>query len=277
MLGQYLIAFREAFEAALIVAILLSYLARSRRQNLSRFIWYGVFLALAASIIIGAFIWLAYGALPETSQLLFEAIAAFIAVAVLSSMIYWMAVKGKTIKSELERQVETLTSKGATIGLISLGFVVVFREGLETVLFLTPFLLSDAISTLAGMFVGVLTAILIAYGVFAFGMKINLQKFFYFTSILLILLAGGLAGYGTHELLEYYEETGVDIGLLATPAYALNIPSDSPFHHKGIVGSIFAVMFGYTVSAEWARVIIHVTYLSIALPLVIVVYRKKGE
>lgn len=71
-----------------------------------------------------------------------------------------------------------------------------------------PFLLIDAFATLAGMFVGLLTAVLLAYGVFVVGIKISLQRFFYFTSIMLILLAGGLAGYGAHELLEYYEETG---------------------------------------------------------------------
>jgi high-affinity iron transporter len=45
-------------------------------------------------------------------------------------------------------------------------------------------------------------------------------------------------------------------------------------HHKGAVGAIFAVMFGYTVSAEWARVVIHLTYLAVSLPLVIRAYKK---
>ncbi|MGQ9551636.1 MAG: FTR1 family protein [Candidatus Bathycorpusculaceae bacterium] len=108
-------------------------------------------------------------------------------------------------------------------------------------------------------------------------MKINLQRFFYFTSIMLILFAGGLAGYGTHELLEYYEETSFKVGWLSEPAYALAIPADSPFHHKGVIGSIFAVMFGFTISAEWARMIVHISYLAIALPLVIWVYRKMNK
>ncbi len=277
MLGQYLITFREALEAALITAIILSYLVRSARHSLTRYVWYGISLAVVASFSVGAVVWFTYGVLSETSKLLFEAVAAFVAVAVLSSMIYWMAVKGRHIREETEKRVERAASRSVIIGLASLGFVVVFREGFETVLFLTPFLLGDAIATLAGMFFGILTAVLLAYGVFVVGMKINLQKFFYFTSIMLILLAGGLAGYGTHELLEYYEETDFKIGWLSEPAYALNIPVDSPFHHKGIIGSIFAVMFGYTVSAEWARIIVHISYLAIALPLVIWVYRKMNE
>jgi len=274
MLGQFLITFREALEAALIVAIMLSYFGRTRTHSLSRYVWYGVYLAVAASLGLGAAIWFAYGALPEASKLLFEATAAFVAVAVLSSMIYWMAVKGRHLRQEMEHRIELITTQGAIVGLVSVAFIVVFREALETVLFLTPFLLIDFAGTFAGMCAGIIAAIVFAYVVFIAGMKINLRSFFYFTSILLILLAGGLAGYGVHELVEYFEETGINIGWLGQPAYALSIPEDSLFHHKGIIGSIFAVMFGYTVSAEWARIIVHFTYLAVALPLTIWIYRK---
>jgi len=212
MFGQYLITFREVLEAALITAIILSYLTRTGRHPLSRYIWYGVCLATGASLALGTFIWLAYGILPKTVQLLFEATAAFVAVVVLSSMIYWMAVKGRYIKREMEKRIEAVTTRGTVIGLVSIAFVVVFREGMETVLFLTPFLINDTLATIIGLAIGTLTAILLSYGIFIGGMKINLKKFFYLTSLLLIFLAGGLAGYGTHELLEYYEETGVEIG-----------------------------------------------------------------
>lgn len=273
MLGQYLITFREVFEAALITAIILSYLIRTGRRPFVRYIWYGVYLAVAVSLGLGASIWLTYGFLPKPVQLLFEATAAFVAVVVLSSMIYWMATRGRYIKREMEQRIEAIATRGAIIGLVSVAFIVVFREGLETVLFLTPFLLENATATLAGMVAGTATALPLSYGIFAAGMKINLRRFFYFTSILLILLAGGLAGYGVHELIEY---TGsASWGWLSQHAYDLNIPEDNPLHHKGVVGSIFAVMFGYTIKAEWIRVIIHVIYLAIALPLTVKIYRKQ--
>ena len=69
----------------------------------------------------------------------------------------------------------------------------------------------------------------------------------------------------------------MQLGWLGDYAYVLNIPKDSILHHKGAVGSIFAVMLGYTVKAEWARVIVHIAYLAVALPLVIRVYRKGGD
>lgn len=273
MIGQYLITFREVLEAALITSIVLAYLVRSGRSKLSRYVWYGVFFAVAASVVLGTIINAAYGGLPEALKPLFEGTAAFVAVAVLSFMIYWMATKGKELKAEVERRVESIATRGAAFGLFSFAFVAVFREGLETVLFLTPFLVDDAFGTVAGLLLGVVTAVVLAYAIFFAGMRISLRRFFYFTSILLVLLAAGLIGYGIHELIEY---TGPAAwGWLGQSAYSLNIPEGSLFHHKGAVGAIFAVMFGYTVRAEWARVIVHISYLAVVLPLVIWMYRKK--
>ncbi len=273
MIGQYLITFREVLEAALIISIVLAYLVRTGRRPLLRYIWYGVFSAIVGSIVLGSSIWLVYGTLSKPLQALFEGVAALIAVGVLSSMIYWMATKGRELRVELERQVEALTTRGATLGLVLFAFVAVFREGLETVLFLTPFLVTDALATIAGILLGTLTSLVLAYAIFIAGMRINIRRFFYFTSILLVLLAGGLAGYGIHELVEY---TGSSPwGVLGQPAYNLDIPAESLLHHKGAVGSVFAVMFGYTVKGEWIRLIVHIGYLAIALPLVIRVYRKQ--
>jgi high-affinity iron transporter len=268
------LAFREALEASLIMAIILAYLARTKRNPLTRYAWYGVYLAVAASLVLGVSVWFIYEGLVGPTKALFEGVAALIAVIVLSSMIYWMATKGKEIKMEVEKRLETIVTRGATLALTSFSFIVVFREGLETVLFLTPYLVTDAVGTLIGAFLGIVASLVLAYAMFVVGMKINIRKFFYFTSILLVLLAGGLAGYGVHELVEYSGKVGIGLGWLGEPAYALDIPTNSLFHHKGAVGAIFAVMFGYTVSAEWARVIVHLAYLAIALPLVIWVYRK---
>ncbi len=275
MLGQYLITFREAFEAALITAIIFSYLIRTGRHELTRFVWYGIYLAIVASLGLGALIFFAYGILPKSFQLLFEATAAFVAVIVLSSMIYWMAVKGRYIKKEMEQRIEAITTKGTIIGLVSISFIVVFREGLETVLFITPFLLNEATATLTGVVAGVASALVLSYGIFIVGMKINLRRFFYFTSLLLVLLAGGLAGYGVHELIEYYVYAGFKVGWLAEPAFVLNFSEENLLHHKNLVGSIFAVMFGYTVKAEWARVIVHLLYLAIMFPTIFWIYRKR--
>jgi high-affinity iron transporter len=192
-------------------------------------------------------------------------------------MIYWMGTKGMELRTELERRVEDIATRGAILGLVSFSFIVVFREGLETVLFLVPFLLNDLFGTLIGALIGIVSSSVLAYAIYAIGMRIDMQRFFYFTSILLILLAGGLAGHGVHELAEYAEETGLELGWLGKYAYALKIPQGSPFHDEGVIGSVLAVMFGYTVKAEWIRVIVQVGYLLLLLPIVILIYRRQTD
>jgi high-affinity iron transporter len=103
-------------------------------------------------------------------------------------------------------------------------------------------------------------------------MKINIRKFFYFSSVLLVFLAAGLIGYGVHELIEF--GGGAQLGWFGSYAYNLNISSTHLLSHKGAIGSIFAVMFGYTTKAEWGRLIFHAAYLVIFLPLVLWFYEN---
>jgi high-affinity iron transporter len=274
MLGQFVITLREGFEAGLIIGIMIAYLIRTNRNNLVKYVFSGSYLAIILGIIIGAFVFLIYGTLSRSFQLLFEVLAAYLAVAVLTTVILWMITKGKTIKKEIERKVEISITKGTMLALASFAFVVVFREALETVLFLTPFILIAFQDTIIGTILGILFALFLSYGIFKLGMKINIRRFFYFTSIIIILLAGGLAGYGTHELIEYLEDSNVQLGFWAEKAYDLKISKDDLLHHKNVIGSIFAVMFGYSVSMEWLRLIVHLTYLSIFIPVTIIMYRR---
>ncbi len=153
-------------------------------------------------------------------------------------------------------------------------FLVMLREGMESVIFLIPFLSNEPFNTLLGASLGTFVAFILAYLVFSLGLRINLRNFFYFTGIFLVLLAGGLIGYGTHEIIEYLKYSGIQLGWLAKDAYALPIAPDNLLHHKNVVGSILATMFGYSVRAEWARMISHLSYLTIALYATRKIYRR---
>lgn len=277
MISQFLLILREGFEAALIISIMLAYLKKLRKRNLYRYVWYGVTIAITLSIILGSFTWLIYGSLPKPFQTLFEGTAAWLAVVVLSYMIYWMGSKGREIKGAVQRKVKAAVTHGTVLGLSTLSFIIVFREGVESVLFLLPFLIKDLTATLIGSASGVLIAVIFAYGVFTVGAKMSIRKFFCVTSILLILLAGGLAGYGTHEIVEYLGYSGINLNWLANEAYSLPIPQENPLHDKNIIGSILSVFFGYTTRAEWARILVHLSYLAIALPATIRMYLTKDQ
>ncbi|NJE76158.1 FTR1 family protein [Thermococcus sp. ES12] len=268
--GAFLITFREALEAAIIVAIIIAYLRRTNRANQIRDVWIGTALSVGVSVLLGAGILKFYGGLAEKE--LFEGVASYLAVIVLTSMIYWMATKGKDIRVEIESRVRRSISPLALIGFT---FIVVFREGLETVLFLTPFMTQNLTGTLLGLIGGLTGALVLAYLIYGVGMRIDLKRFFYYSSILLVFVAAGLAGYGTHELIEWAEEEGYSLGVFSAEAYDLGIPSGSIWHHKGAVGSVFAVLFGYSTSMEWGRVIVQFGYLLLALYFVIKAYNRE--
>jgi len=274
MIGQYLITFREVLEAALIVTIIFAYFNRSNRGHLKKYVWQGTILAIIVSSIIAIAVAILYGGLSSADAKLFEGVAAIIAVIVLTTMIIWMSLKGSNLKNEISEKVSQTVEKGTIVGLIAFSFIVVFREGFETVLFLIPFGAIDAAGTIIGAFLGIFSALLISYMIYKIGLKIDLGKFFYLSSVLLILLAAGLLGYGVHEILSYQNAIGADTGWLGVYAFDLGIEKGSLFHHKGAVGSIFAVMFGYSVKMEWGRIIAHSTYLIIFLPLTIIAYRR---
>ncbi|MDH4123101.1 MAG: FTR1 family protein [Thermoplasmata archaeon] len=274
MIAQYVISFREAFEISLIVGIILIYLSKTSQMDVKSKFWMGIWVAILASVIVGLVVWGLFGELPEETITLFEGIAAILAVMVLTSMILWMSFKGRYLREELEAKVDQAILKGSAFAFFALAFIVVFREGFETVLFLLPFGINDASSTLIGAVLGIMTALLIGYFLFKFGMKIELKRIFYFTSILLILLASGILGYGVHELIEHQEAIGANPGWFGITAYDLGLSSDDLLHHKGAIGSVFAALFGYASSMEWGRLILQIAYLAIFLPVTVIAYRR---
>lgn len=274
MIEQFLLTLRETLEASLIVAIVYAYLRRSQQADLLSSMWYGVLAAVVASLTSGVLVWFAFGNLSGPAETLFEGITALAAVLVLSSMIYWMAIRGKTLKAELERQVKAIATTGEKLAMTSFIFVIVLREGLETVLFLAPFLLTDALGTVVGGLVGLLSSLVLAYLVFSVGVRIEVRRFFYLTSILLVLMAAGLAGSGVHELVEYSNVSGIKLGWLGEDAFVLGVPEGSIWHPEGAIGSILAAMFGYAVEFEWARLLLQCAYLAVALSSVFWAYKQ---
>ncbi|AHF80246.1 FTR1 family iron permease [Thermococcus paralvinellae] len=271
-IGAFLITFRESLEAAIIGTIIIAYLKRTKREQQIKSVWTGLGLSVLASFALGVAVLKIYGGLEEKE--LFEGLASYLAVIVLTSMIYWMATKGANIKEEIESKVSQAINP---LALTAFTFIVVFREGLETVLFLTPFATQDLSGTLLDLILGLAGALGLAYLIYGIGMRINMRTFFYYSSILLIFVAAGLLGYGTHELIEFAEEEGISLGWFAQTAYDLGIPKDSIWYHKGAVGSIFAVLFGYSTKMEWGRLILQSGYMVFALHLVMRAYKKEPQ
>jgi high-affinity iron transporter len=279
LIPSLLIGFRESLEAALIIVIIGVYLRKIGQQKLNRYLYIGTTLAVAASILFGALIQIIYGGLGGPSEQLFEGIASITATVVLTYMIIWMAKNAQKIKGELQQKIDIVITKGQMYGIATLAFLAVFREGIETVLFLTVSFFSDPLGSAIGILIGFSLVGVIAFLIMRGTYKLDIGKFFKYTSIILIIFAAGLMGYGTHELIEAGESAGLEFGIFGEKPFninpQINIDGTYPlFHEKGVVGSILKALIGYDGNPEWLRIGVYVGYWLIMGNYILKTYRK---
>ncbi len=262
--ASLLVTFREALEASLVVTIISAYLRKIGRTELNRYLLAGSFLAVVFSIGLGWAIQVLYGSLEGATAEVFEGTAALIATVVLTYMIFWMGRNARNVKHEIEQKVDVAVSRGQVYSIFALAFVAVVREGVETVLFLTAVFFLDPSGTLLGITLALGLVILLVLLILRGTYRLNIRVFFKYSSILLLALAAGLAGFGVHELLEGAESSSIDLGVLAQKAFNINPSSEANiFHEKGTVGSVLAALVGYTGNPEWLRVIVYLGYWAI--------------
>jgi len=201
MLSALLLALREGVEAALVVGIVLVYLNRTGRRQLTRYVWAGVALAVACSFAAAVFLqrW-------QVSEDGFEGVLMLAAAALVVSMIIWMNRVARRLRKEIEQRVETYAQKGESAAGWGIGFFVflmVLREGAELILILRAVELSIAgLQVWIGTGIGIALAVAVGLFFFQGTLKIPLGRFFAATSTILMVVAFQLGLTGLHELSE---------------------------------------------------------------------------
>lgn len=191
---SFVILLREGVEAALVIAILLSVLARSGRLDLYRPVYSGIALALVGSV--GAAV--ALETFPVNGEA-YEGVLYWVSAAFVGSMLWWMHRRSRELRSSIEGRVAT----GGAWAVGAFAFLMVFREGAETVLFLAAVrLTTDGLLSLIGAALGL--AVAIVFGVmFVRGtLRVDLRRFFLVTECVLVLFVAQLVVNGYHELAE---------------------------------------------------------------------------
>ena len=198
MLQAFIVTLREGVEAALIVGITLAYLTKIERSDLRKSVFAGLAAAVLGSIGVAILI-----SRFNLNQDIVEGWVMLAAAFFVITMIIFMMRTGKKMKGEIESKLGALTTKGSRFGVFLFVFLMVMREGAETVLTLAGVTLnSTELLSLLGTLLGVLAAV--AFGVmFVKGsVRINLQKFFRITTVILWFVAAQLIISGLHELSE---------------------------------------------------------------------------
>jgi high-affinity iron transporter len=198
MLQAFIVTLREGVEAALIVGITLAYLTKIGRQDLRKTVYAALVAAFLGSIGVAVVI-----SRTHLNEDVFEGWIMLVAAFFVVTMVVFMMKTGRKMKGEIEGKVGLLAGNDAWFGLFAFIFLMVLREGAETVLILSAVSLnSTELMSFLGTLLGVLAAI--AFGVmFVKGsVRINLQKFFRITTAIMFLVAAQLVISGLHELSE---------------------------------------------------------------------------
>jgi high-affinity iron transporter len=258
-MGAAFLMTREGLEASLIVGIVLGYLAKTENRRYFGLIWLGTAAAVAISIAAGAALFFSIGELEGRGEQIFEGIAMFSAVSVLTWMIFWMRKQAANIKQELEAKLASAIAAGSAIGLASVVFFAVLREGVETALFL--FAIGESSTPLAtgiGAVVGLAISVSLGVAIYMGSRRLNLRQFFTATGLLLIVFAAGLLAHAVHE----FQEAGL---LPETIEHLWNtnglVSEDSHF------GKFLTALFGYNGDPSALEVGVWIMYLTFALTL----------
>lgn len=242
MFQAFVIVLREAFEAFLIVSLIVAYLKKTGRESLLPPVWWGVLVSVVASVAMGFL--LARG----VNEPLWEGILGVVAAVMVTSLVVHMWRQAAHMKQDMEGRLKEISSRPSTRlaawGVFLFTVFMITREGMETALLLIQVPQREVF---AGIALGILSTAAFAWLWVRFSELINLKLFFQVTGIFLLLFVAQIMIYSVHE----FSESG-----LIPNSEAFHLATE-PFSPSGLYGKWFAVATvaicaGWLVFA-WAR------------------------
>lgn len=278
-LQAFLITFREALEAILIVGVILTYLGRIGQARWNKWVWVGVGLALLASYGI-AFVFQVVldGFATMGSKNYLKIGIMLVSCGLLTHMVMFMSQQSRNIQGQVEGKIATILSVGGALNMIVHSFLVVVREGVETVFFFAAFTGGDIQRALQswGALIGLVIAIVVGYMFFKGTKKIKVKTFFRITSVFLMVISAGLLV----QAVGIMQDIGLMGTLYRTPGGEIgevyNITAIMPEHPvdethyirdtgnrpliDGQVGIFFNAFLGYTQNPSVEQFLIYWAY-----------------
>ena len=255
MIETLLIMWRESLEAALIVGILLTYLSRSGQRAGMRYVWAGAGAAIVAALACAAASDTVIARLDPDTQELVQVGVLLLAVGALTWMVLWMQRNARGLRGDLHRRADEALATGRLAGLATIAFVAVFREGIETVLFMWGIVVQrggvGSFTLVATGLVGAALAVATAWLFFRGFAFLKLQTFFRVTGVLLLLVAAGLLTSAVNML--------IGLGYLSPIVPQVwnttwLVRDDSP------IGAVLGALVGYRSRPSLLEVLVYVGY-----------------
>ena len=263
-----LITLREGLEISLVVAIIAAYLVKVGRADALGSMWRGVAAAAVTCVVAGLVFDAVIGEFEGKWEQAIEGVLAFLAVGVLTWMIFWMKRNSKNLSGELHTKIDAALD-ASPHALSVIAFIAVAREGFETVLFLLGAETSSSSGrdVVVGGLIGLAIAAVIGLAFYRGSSRVNLRQFFQITGFLLILFAAGLFAKGLHEFRELFE---IEASIIAQPVWDI---TSGPFAEGSTLHDFLKGLFGWSPNPERIRVVGYFAYL---IPVTWLFYRGDG-
>lgn len=254
MAESFLIALREGFEAALIVAIVLAFVKREAPEQ-ARAVWLGTGAAIVLAVVAGLVLHVTLDGLEGLARLRTFAGICLAACALLTWMIFWMRKHSRGLKGELEGKAGAALAAGSALPLAMVAFTAVAREGLETALFLISTTAeSDGGQVALGTLLGLAVACVLGVGVYHGSKALNMRRFFQVTGVLIILFAAGLLA----RFVLFLQAAG-DLGSVNDAIYDLTNHTWLTQAHQS--GRFLAGIFGWDPRPSIEQAVAYLGYL----------------
>ncbi len=271
MLFSFLVTVREGVEIALVVAIVLGYLARTGNRQHFRPVWLGVAAAATVSVAFGAILHFTASSLSGAALEAFEGLTMLGAVVVLTWMVFWMRKQSASLGRALREEVDVAVAGGSLVALVGLAFSAVIREGFETVLFLfagsTAARSDAALGFVGGGALGFVVAGVIGYAVYKGAHRLPLRQFFAASGVVVVILGAGLVSNGLAELME----SGLIPRLGPRPW-----DTDGLLPSTSVLGRFLHTLVGYDSAPTVGQIVAYFTYLLSCLWALLFVGRQQA-
>jgi high-affinity iron transporter len=258
MIGTFIISWRESIEAALLVGILMVYLKKIGQQKQFVYIYLGGFAGIVSSILFGYLSNQVSFLFEGIGEDIFGAIILLLAVIMLTYMVIWMSDQAKHIKGHYHQKIDAAFEQKQLWILSFLAFTGVFREGIETVLFLWGILIQNQGATsfslaLASGLAGLILAILMAWFFFKGFGYLDLRKFFNITGLILLFMSAGMLVAAIGKL----ESAG-----LISPIISHVWNSTRLIDEQTLFGHILSGFLGYRAKPSLTEILAYVLYFA---------------
>jgi high-affinity iron transporter len=195
---------REGFEAILIIAALMTFLAKAGAAERRRDVARGAWLAVGVSVLTWVLLELLFQVTPGQREAV-EGFTMVLAAAVLFYVSYWLLSKIEAAKwtAFVRGKMQSALSSGSGMALTAVAFLAVYREGFETILFYKALFMSAGASTVpvvGGMALGAVGLVAVYVLINQLGLRVAMKPFFAVTGAMLYYMAFVFAGKGVAEL-----------------------------------------------------------------------------